>query len=277
MVAKVIAWGEDRAIARRRLVRALEATALLGLPNNREFLLDVLGKPDFIDGKATTAFIADHYGAQPAAAIEASVQHLALAACLLYRQARSEARAIAVSALPAMDGYTGARALRNHYRFGAGDQAIDVLVEEPAPGDFQVQVGDQCLSLQWVDETGNSARVLLDGVQLTARYCLPARGQAQVQLRGEAVAVTDAFALASADAPTAGSGTIVAPMHGNLMSLFVQPGDRVSVGQDVAVIEAMKMEHRLSSPVSGEVIAVHVAEGEQVASAAIVLEIAAEE
>jgi geranyl-CoA carboxylase alpha subunit len=277
MVAKVIAWGEDRSIARRRLVRALEGTALLGLPNNREFLLDVLRQPDFIEGRATTAFIADHYSAQTPAETEASAQHLALAACLLYRQARHEARAIAVSALPTMDGYTGARVLRNRYRFGPVEQSIDVLVEELAPGEFQVQVGDLLLSLQWVDEDSNCVRVRLDGIQLTAQYCLPARGQAQVQLRGAAVAVTDALALASADEPTAGSGMIVAPMHGNLMSLLVQPGDRVNAGQDVAVIEAMKMEHRLSSPISGEVIAVHVAEGEQVASAAIVLEIAAEE
>jgi geranyl-CoA carboxylase alpha subunit len=277
MVAKVIAWGEDCATARRRLVRALERTTLLGLPNNREFLLDVLCKPDFIEGRATTAFIAEHYTEQPPTAPRATAQHLALAACLLHRQARRQSCSVAVSALPAMDGYSGARHLRSHYCFGEGEQAVDVWIEELSPHNFQVELADQCLSLQWIDEDPSSVRLQLDGVQLTARYCLPARGEALVQIRGTAVSLTNALAFTSADECSAGSGTIVAPMHGNLMSLFVQPGDRVEAGQAVAVIEAMKMEHRLCSTVSGEVIAVYATEGEQVASAAVVLEIAAQE
>ena len=69
----------------------------------------------------------------------------------------------------------------------------------------------------------------------------------------------------------------LAPMHGNLLAVTVAVGDRVEVGQDVAVMEAMKMEHRLSAQVAGEVSAVHVSEGDQVATGTIVLEIAAED
>ena len=121
------------------------------------------------------------------------------------------------------------------------------------------------------------ATVDLDGVQLTARYSLPAKGQVILQLRGGAVELTNQLAFTRGDEAAGGSGTISAPMHGNLMEVFVNVGDRVEAGQDVAVMEAMKMEHRLSTPVAGEVVAVHAIAGEQVATGSVVLEVAAEE
>jgi 3-methylcrotonyl-CoA carboxylase alpha subunit len=57
-------------------------------------------------------------------------------------------------------------------------------------------------------------------------------------------------------------------MHGKLVALFVQPGDRVEKGQRLAVLEAMKMEHVLLAPVAGEVMEVAAAAGGQVAEGA---------
>ncbi len=62
MVAKVIGYGDTREDARRRLLTGLEEGALLGLGNNRDFLIDVLDRPAFVAGEATTAFIAENYG-----------------------------------------------------------------------------------------------------------------------------------------------------------------------------------------------------------------------
>jgi len=62
-----------------------------------------------------------------------------------------------------------------------------------------------------------------------------------------------------------------------VLDISVIVGDRVEAGQDVAVMEAIKMEHRLTAQVAGEVTAVHAAVGEQVASGAVMLEIAADE
>ena len=61
MVAKVIAWGDSREIARHRLINALKETALFGSTTNRSFLIDVLGREAFAKGEATTAFIGDEF------------------------------------------------------------------------------------------------------------------------------------------------------------------------------------------------------------------------
>ncbi len=57
LLAKIIAYGEDREGARRRLVEALRRTAYLGLFTNLSFLLDVLTHPDFIAGRADTRWV----------------------------------------------------------------------------------------------------------------------------------------------------------------------------------------------------------------------------
>ncbi|MDQ4136702.1 MAG: biotin/lipoyl-binding protein, partial [Pseudomonadota bacterium] len=63
-------------------------------------------------------------------------------------------------------------------------------------------------------------------------------------------------------------GTVKAPMHGKLIALFVQAGDRVEKGQRLAIVEAMKMEHALVAPADGEVSEVSAEVGTQVAEGA---------
>ena len=63
-------------------------------------------------------------------------------------------------------------------------------------------------------------------------------------------------------------GSVKAPMHGKLIALFVQPGDRVEKGQRLAIVEAMKMEHALVAPADGEVAEVAAEVGSQVAEGA---------
>ena len=277
MVAKIIAWGEDREIARRRLVRALHSTVLFGLPSNREFLVDVLGREDFVSGAATTGFIADNYpeGSLPEAAPTAL--HLAVAACLLYRDAQAVSASAAISRIAEMQGFSGTREVLAHFRFEAGEDAVDTLVNESSPDCYEVRLGEQVVQLQWLWQEADTARLVIDGVQLTAHYALVARGEVQLQLRGRAARLTNLLAFTRGDETVGGSGAIVAPMHGNLLEVFVAVGAQVEAGQAVAVMEAMKMEHRLTTPVAGEVVAVHVRSGEQIASGTLMLEIEASE
>jgi 3-methylcrotonyl-CoA carboxylase alpha subunit len=72
-------------------------------------------------------------------------------------------------------------------------------------------------------------------------------------------------------------GTIKAPMHGKVVAVFVQPGDRVEKGQRLAIVEAMKMEHVLVAPMGGEVAEVTAEAGAQVAEGARLIVLKTEE
>ena len=72
-------------------------------------------------------------------------------------------------------------------------------------------------------------------------------------------------------------GAVKAPMHGKLIAVFVQPGDRVEKGQRLAIVEAMKMEHVLVAPADGEVAEIAAEPGAQVAEGARLIVLKTEE
>jgi 3-methylcrotonyl-CoA carboxylase alpha subunit len=72
-------------------------------------------------------------------------------------------------------------------------------------------------------------------------------------------------------------GSVKAPMHGKLVAVFVQPGDKVEKGQRLAIVEAMKMEHVLVAPSDGEVAEIAAEPGTQVAEGARLIVLKAEE
>ena len=84
MLAKVIAWGQNRDEARRRLIRALEDTTVFGVTTNRHFLSRIIADDTFGAGEATTAFLQQAFKDDPSLAPQPlSIRELALSACAL--------------------------------------------------------------------------------------------------------------------------------------------------------------------------------------------------
>ena len=72
-------------------------------------------------------------------------------------------------------------------------------------------------------------------------------------------------------------GSFSAPMPGGVLDVLVANGDEVKAGQALLVLEAMKMEHRVTAPYDGRVVAVHVAQGDRVQQGELLLEVEATE
>lgn len=70
-----------------------------------------------------------------------------------------------------------------------------------------------------------------------------------------------------------GEGQLNAPMPGKILELLVKEGDKVELGDPVAILEAMKMENELKAPVSGTIASIMVAEGDSLEKNAEILEI----
>ncbi len=71
-----------------------------------------------------------------------------------------------------------------------------------------------------------------------------------------------------------GDGTVEAPMPGNIVAVTIQEGDMVKAGDPVVILESMKMQNEITSPVSGEVEKVNCKVGDQVAFNDVLVEIA---
>lgn len=72
---------------------------------------------------------------------------------------------------------------------------------------------------------------------------------------------------------TVSKGKLKAPMPGRIVSIHVEPGEVVSSGQRLIVLEAMKMENELRSLIDGTVTAVHVASGQSVEKNTILIDV----
>jgi pyruvate carboxylase subunit B len=82
-----------------------------------------------------------------------------------------------------------------------------------------------------------------------------------------------ASAPAAATGPRTGDGTVTAPMPGLILRVTVEPGDRVQIGDVVAVLEAMKMQNEITANRTGTVAQVHVRAGEVVGPRAPIIDI----
>src|SRR5690606_5061736 len=100
MVAKIITHGATREDARRQMVKALSETALFGPKTNRDFLIDALERPDFVEGKATTAFIAENYGEDGVVLGAYEFDAFAIAAAMQHKLRQQTAHKLALNIYP---------------------------------------------------------------------------------------------------------------------------------------------------------------------------------
>lgn len=144
----------------------------------------------------------------------------------------------------------------------------DFTIDIDHPGEVVVEGEALKVDLKAID--GQLYSLLL-GDQSFELYVERSAGMYYVLINGDryAVQVEDARlarlkAMSQAEHETHGSVTVLAPMPGLVVRLMVAPGDSVTEGQGVAILEAMKMENEIRTPRTGVVRAVHVQAGQTV-------------
>ena len=266
MIAKIISHGADRNEARARLICGLEQTAAFGVTTNQGFLISCLRHPGFAKGEATTSFIGQ-YRDELLAPRPNEKAKTALAALLLY--------VTSPHAPPWRSGRSLAATFPLTMRIDLGHGAQEVDIVRGRDGSY-VAVADGSELRFEIDELGSDTiRFRTDGMMESARF-LRDGDRLYVLHRGATIAVHDLTLAAPASASAAGGdGKVRAAMNGRVVAVLVKAGEVVAAGQPVMTLEAMKMEHVHTAGVAGTVSSIDVAEGEQVTTGRIVVEIAA--
>ncbi|MET3909427.1 geranyl-CoA carboxylase alpha subunit [Bradyrhizobium sp. S3.3.6] len=264
MIAKVISHGATREEARGRLIVGLEQLTALGVTTNQAFLLSCLRHPGFIRGEATTAFIGTHREELLAPRADAAFD-TTLAGLLLY------------VTNPRAPSWRSGRSLSATFPLPAkieiAGHVLELDVTRERDGSYTVATDGRQDKFE-IEQLGpDTIRFRHDGVMDSARF-LRDRDRLYLQHRGIPLAVTDlTLAAPKAAASNGGDGKVRAAMNGRVVAVLVKPGDRVTAGQPVMTLEAMKMEHVHKAGIDGVVSAIDVAEGEQVTTGRIVAEI----
>jgi len=277
MVAKVIGYGDNRETARTRLIAALKETVLFGTTNNKDFLIQCLEKQSFIDGAATTAFIAEEFADGDLAVAEPSVEDAAAAAVIdlnLEYQRHFNSSTLTSHKLK---NWTMASGLVSRKQYQFGESLFDLSISPVANStdsylvtcaESQQQIGIQLLTMD-----SNNANLSVNGSAQLVTFKLRQQGQLYCSIAGRGALFKDQIILDGAVDEAAGGGRVIAPMHGLLLEVLVKPGDQVVKGQNLAVLEAMKMHYEIVAEVDGTVEEVTAVAGNQVAADDVLIEI----
>ncbi|MEU1401470.1 biotin carboxylase N-terminal domain-containing protein [Streptomyces sp. NPDC005728] len=239
MLAKAVAHAPTRAEAIRRLAGALERAALHGPVTNRDLLVRSLRHPEFADGRMDTGFYDRHLAELTESAPD---PYAPLAAALADAHGRSRfAGWRNLPSQPQVKRYEMAGEEHEvHYRHTRQGLAAD--------GVRVVHAGARLVVLE------------VDGVQ---RRFEVARYGERVHVNAAALTALPRF-----PDPTAqlAPGSLVAPMPGTVVRIAegLTEGAAVAAGQPLIWLEAMKMQHQISAPVTGTLSALHVTPGQQV-------------
>jgi len=265
LLAKLVAWGEDRAAALAGLAAALAATRIAGIVTNRDFLLRLVRHGDFAAGAVDTGFIARHRAALVPAGGASAV---ALAAAALFVAAEGEAQAQA----RAGDPYSPWRR-RDGWRL-AGSERLEI--------GFRDAGGDHVVRLR---HDGNALRLEIDGAAVTVRsmtqrpislmHFLVTPAKAGVQGGGTSLALGSRFrGNDGAVNDSEGSGDVAFALGDEeIAAMVVRAGMELTVALPDETARLVERDpwaaagqneadaSRLVAPMPGKVLSVHVAAG----------------
>ena len=270
LLGKIIAHGATREEARRKLLRAVEDSVLLGLQSNQRLLANLLEHPQFIVGEFSTAFIAQHFTDDPSLHPHTpTAEELAIAAALFYQHSAS-------THSTTLAGWRNNARVALHYRIGMDEAQWTLELTALPSGQLHVQLAEKTFELKLLNCDGRWASLEINGIRRRYAYRLDA-GQLWLFTRPGSLHLRDQTrAMVSSQFSgqvSVSSGTLKAPMDGAIVDVLVSEGSQVSKGQLLLVLEAMKMEHPLKAGIDGVIKHIQVSLGDQVKNRQILLEV----
>ncbi len=270
MIAKLIVHGATREEALARLDLALAQVHIVGVATNVQFLRGVLRTDSFAHANLDTALIER----ERAVLFDREPLGLPLAAAAaVTRVLRAERSSKTADPFSGRDGWRAWGDYQRPFDFEFHGASQPALLTYRRDGSLWLKVGDTEGPLR----TGR-----FDNGQLEFEFAGQRRtvdvyesgDTAYVFAPEGATRIATIDRLAHAGETQAEGGRLTAPMPGKVVSFAVQAGDKVTRGQPLAVIEAMKMEHTIAAPADGTVEELLYAPGDQVAEGAELLRIA---
>ena len=254
MIAKVVAWGPDRASAAARLAAALEDFVILGCTSNLPLLLALLRHPDFQAGRVHIRWLEAHLEQLNAPLLPGS--WLDLLRSVRFREAL--ALALRGTAGPVPAALRFAALAHPDLRVGSLQECGPIVLEPGAePNRFTLR-GAAALIRDPAQESADD---------LVLHACRADGATLALACRGEVLELADPTA--GADTPDGagadGDAVLRAPMAGKVLEVLTEPGRTVESGQVLFVVESMKMQFEVRAPRRGTVTAVRVTAGQSLA------------
>ena len=259
MIAKVTVHAPTRREAAARLARVLETTRIQGLTTNRDFLVNTLRTDEYIAGDTTTDFIER---VNPDRVIPKDQEALQSAAIAIAIESQAKRRAHAKINKRIRGGWRNSTMPNEELTLEAYGAEIKLNYKSNRDNSFNFSFKETSHVVKVINSGHGSVEIDKDGQR--SQYTLDKIGDEWLvhstfcdfefrELPRYPISSSDDF-----------GGGLVAPMPGAILSIDIKPGDSVKKGDVLVILEAMKMEHRITAPRDGIVGSVQAEVGEQV-------------
>ncbi|MBA3744300.1 biotin carboxylase N-terminal domain-containing protein [Sporichthya sp.] len=271
MIAKVIAHGPTRSAAAGRLADALSRARLHGITTNRDLLVRILRSPEYLAGDTTTDFLDRVEGLTAPLTDEPTHRQHAVIATIALAARRAADRSVQPG-LPI--GWRNNRATLEIVELkGEGDPIkVAYNLQRGAP---VIEVDGKPVIVEIHSAGSELVDATIGGVRRRYRVHLTGVGGLDGALvdgvgGASAFSVVDPLPAPGSSVP---AGGLIAPMPGSVVRVMVAEGDTVTAGTPLLVLEAMKMQHTITSPGDGVVTALNVTAGTQVERGTVLVEL----
>uniref|UniRef100_C5CM65 Carbamoyl-phosphate synthase L chain ATP-binding n=1 Tax=Variovorax paradoxus (strain S110) TaxID=543728 RepID=C5CM65_VARPS len=271
MIAKLIVHGSTRDEALARLDAALAQVQIVGVSTNVQFLRGILATESFAKANLDTALIER----ERAVLFDREALGLPLAAAAAITRTLVTERPVGAHyPFERRDGWRSHGEYRRHFDFEFRGAEQTAVLSYRRDGSLWLEAGGVEGPLVVGQFPTGEFEVEFAGMRQTVDVHLDG-ATAHVFASKGATKITAIDRLAHAGDTHAEAGRLTAPMPGKVVSFAVKAGDKVSRGQPLAVMEAMKMEHTIAAPADGTVEELMFSPGEQVAEGDELLRMAA--
>ncbi|WP_163832937.1 acetyl/propionyl/methylcrotonyl-CoA carboxylase subunit alpha [Spartinivicinus ruber] len=263
MLAKIIAVGDNREQARRRLIWALKQTILLGPTTNRQFLVELLQSPIFVAGKAHCQFI-EQYLAEKSEITKRTEnttnnQLIALAAISTTVLVKNNERY-------RRQGWRNSGESVWYCRLQVNNKEVfNCKLKKIPQQPYQITISNQeTVDLEIISVEKHLWHYKINGVTEHA-YLIVEQDRVYIASQTQQLNLTK-LRVETKEQLQQVSSRVSAPISGCVSKVLVEINQAVKKGDKIAIIEAMKMEHVIAAPVSGRVMQIYIKSGQQVSA-----------
>ena len=268
MIAKLSTWGKDRKSAIKFMEKALDEFCISGLKNNLSFLSSIYLNPKFVDGEISTAFIEKEFK-NGFKGLPIKQYKSLFEIIILTLSAESDIRDLNLkkfdkrTSVELFDFFDNKKYISDEYIV-----RLDNKMFEISKLDGNLYLLDKMYNKlrvhHQIDFQTNLINIniyednqILLSTFLKLNYCFP---YYQIDFRGSSVKgiTRDSINLELSKfmkkvEDEENKNNLICPMPGKLIELFVKVGDKIEIGQNLCIVEAMKMENTLVSSLKGQV------------------------
>ena len=274
LLAKLVTAGETREAARQTMVQALNRYHIEGVFTNKDFVNTVLNHPAFVDAHLSTWFIKEHLddGESEAPSSDEQLHFMVMAATLVYHNRQNLVR----DSLKPMAAKVGKaheqKRVHEYVVKGQGNMFRLLLTKDKAPNHWAIHVNDHGYQVITPDFEFYRRRLKLqiDGqdqyfhLQYKENFIGTAFCGISRTFEIYSPAEWELVRYMPTEKKMQKENSLFSPMPGLVLDVKVGKGAWVYRGQDLVIIESMKMESGVSSPCDGEVREIHIGVGQTV-------------